>query len=103
LEELREKAALAGLRNLRLKPAAAEDVVTVRAVRRQSVRWDSASRFQRSAQGFAEREEGPQNGGRLVNLDWKKEQTPFGLLLKYGSVRAKLSLLLKEPDSKSSQ
>jgi len=78
LEELREKAALVGLRNLRLTLAAAEDVVLCEQCADKVFVGIAFHDFKDPLKVLQNVKMALKTGGRLVNLDWKKEQTPFG-------------------------
>jgi len=78
LEELRKKAALAGLLNLRLKLAAAEDVVLCEQCADIVFLGIALHDFKDSLKVLQNAKRALKTGGRLVNLDWKKEETPFG-------------------------
>ena len=78
LEELREKSMLAGLRNLRLKLAAAEDVVLCQQCADIVFVGIALHDFSDPLKVLQNVKKALKTGGRLVNIDWKKEQTPFG-------------------------
>jgi ubiquinone/menaquinone biosynthesis C-methylase UbiE len=78
LDELREQAAGVGLRNLRLKLAAAEDVVLCEQCADIVFVGIALHDFKDPLKVLQNVRRALKTDGRLVNLDWKKEQTPFG-------------------------
>jgi len=78
LEALGEHAARLGLRNLRLKLAAAEDVVLCKQCADIVFVGIALHDFDDPLKVLQNVKKALKTGGRLVNLDWKKEQTPFG-------------------------
>ena len=78
LDELREKAARAGLKNLRLKLAAAEDIVLCQQCADIVFIGIALHDFKDPLKVLKNAKRELKKGGRLVNLDWKKKQTPFG-------------------------
>jgi ubiquinone/menaquinone biosynthesis C-methylase UbiE len=82
LDEIREKAACASLKNLRLKLAAAEDVVLCRQCADIIFVGIALHDFKDPLKVLQNAKRELKTSGRLVNLDWKKEQTPFGPPLK---------------------
>ena len=78
LDELSEKAALAGLRNLRLKLAAAEDIRLCEQCADIVFVGIALHDFKDPLKVLQNAKRALKTGGRMVNLDWKKEQPPFG-------------------------
>ncbi len=77
LEALRVQAARAGLRNLRVKLAAAEDVFLERCADIVFV-GIALHDFKDPFKVLQNAQRALKTDGRLINLDWKKEHTPFG-------------------------
>ena len=78
LKELREKALRGGLRNLRLTQAAAEDVVLCEECADVVFIGIALHDFNDPLKVLQNARRTLKKDGRLVNLDWKKERTPFG-------------------------
>jgi ubiquinone/menaquinone biosynthesis C-methylase UbiE len=78
LEELRAKSAQAGLRNLRLKLAAAEDVFLCERCADIAFIGIALHDFKDPFKVLQNAKRALKTDGRLINLDWKKERMPFG-------------------------
>lgn len=78
LEELRAQSARAGLSNLHVKLAAAEDVSLCKQCADIVFIGIALHDFKDPLKVLQNAKRALKTDGRLINLDWKKEKTPFG-------------------------